>query len=158
MLADLLKECQSSFLGRVDVSKIYCWTNSEIALCWIKGKEKCWKPWVENRIEKIRKVVEREQWFHVKGNENPADFQTHPFEIFSELWKNGPEFLLRHPIECKSFNVENESLANDVKKEEKKSSVEAITLSSIVEKETSFSLFNLIKITHYSSLKRLIIQ
>ena len=36
LLTDLLKECQSAFRGRVEVNDVYCWSDSEIALCWIK--------------------------------------------------------------------------------------------------------------------------
>ena len=156
LLTDLLKECQSAFRGRVEVNDVYCWSDSEIALCWITGKEKCWKPWVENRVVKIRKVVDREKWLHVSCVENPADFPTRPFELFSESWKNGPEFLLHSSIEFKSFEAENKSLLEEVNKEEKRSVVESFTLSSIVENENRKSLFNIIEIARYSFLKRLI--
>lgn len=33
----------------------------EIALCWINGKEKSWKLWVENRVVAVKKVVGREK-------------------------------------------------------------------------------------------------
>ena len=48
-------------------------TDSELALCWFKVKEKCWKPWVENRVVAIRKVVNRDRWKYIKGAVNPAD-------------------------------------------------------------------------------------
>ena len=43
--------------SRVCVDGIFYWTDSEVALCWFMGKEKYWKPWVENPVVAIRKVV-----------------------------------------------------------------------------------------------------
>ena len=31
-----------------------CWSDSEVVLYWIKGVRRDWKPWVENRVGKIR--------------------------------------------------------------------------------------------------------
>ena len=39
-------------------SKIVCWTDSLVALWWIKGVDKNWKVWVENRVGKIREKVD----------------------------------------------------------------------------------------------------
>ena len=55
---------------------IYCWTDSIVALCWIKGFRKEWKPWVEHRVTKIRNTVSPDNWYHVPGNLNPADVST----------------------------------------------------------------------------------
>ena len=38
----------------------FCWSDSEVTLCWIRGKKRSWEPWVENRVVAIRKVVERD--------------------------------------------------------------------------------------------------
>ena len=69
----------------------------------IKGKEKTWKVWVENRVVKIRKVVPRENWFHVTGVENPADTPTRAVEdfvsLFQGIWFSGPPFLLKNEID-----------------------------------------------------------
>ena len=55
---------------------IFCWTDSEVALCWVNGKEKSWEPWIENRVVAIRKVVDCEKWHFVEGEVNPADIPT----------------------------------------------------------------------------------
>lgn len=67
LLSQLLAECTFSLSGRVQIDNVFCWTDSEIALCWIRGKEKCWKPWVENRVVKIREIVDCENWFYISG-------------------------------------------------------------------------------------------
>lgn len=38
-------------LPRVDVQ---CYTDSQVALCWIRGTTKEWKPFVQNRVDEIR--------------------------------------------------------------------------------------------------------
>ena len=53
--------------GRLCVHEIFCWSFSEIALCWVKHKEKCWKPCVENQILAFMKVEDRDRWGHIPG-------------------------------------------------------------------------------------------
>ena len=45
--------------NRIRYDDIYCWSDSEIALAWIRGKERSWEPWVENRVITIRGMVDR---------------------------------------------------------------------------------------------------
>nr|XP_047139071.1 uncharacterized protein LOC100199492 [Hydra vulgaris] len=71
-----LKEVLRVLKGRVHFKDVSCWCDSEVALYWIKGRERTWKPWVENRVNAIRKVVDREKWNHISGELNPADFPT----------------------------------------------------------------------------------
>ena len=49
------------------------WTDSTIALFWIKGESGRWKTFVHNRVTQIRKVFSAEQIRHCPGLENPAD-------------------------------------------------------------------------------------
>ena len=74
----------------------------EVILCWIKGKEKTQKPWIQNRVVLIRKVVDKEKWNHVRGIGNPANIPTR-FCPDSDLrrWFDGPEFLcnLEFPVD-----------------------------------------------------------
>ena len=76
LLSKRLGQVKSASQGRIFINEFFCWTYSEVALCWIKGKEKCWGPWVQNRVVNLRKVVNRERWFHVSGVLNPADIPT----------------------------------------------------------------------------------
>ena len=71
-----------------------------MALCRIKGKEKIWKPWVENRVVSNRKVSDR----------NTADIPTrmNNFESF-QRWFIGPEFFHCENFDNKKrLNVEGE--------------------------------------------------
>ena len=53
--------------NRIKYDDVYCWSDSEIALAWIRGKEKCWEPWVEHTVVAIRKMTDRSRWNFVKG-------------------------------------------------------------------------------------------
>ncbi|XP_066934625.1 uncharacterized protein [Clytia hemisphaerica] len=97
LLSRLVRDIERAFLKSVDLQRIHCWTDSEVARSWIKGKEKAWKGWVENRVVKIRQVVDRGGWSHVAGDENPADIPTRKLSGFDGLlqdrWFKGPSFL-----------------------------------------------------------------
>ena len=70
-----MKEIKKATRSRVFLDDT-CWTDSKVVLYWIKGKEKCWKPWVENRVVSVRGIVCRERWNHVAGAVNTADVPT----------------------------------------------------------------------------------
>ena len=42
-----MKEIKKAIRSRVLIDDTYCWTDANVVLGWIKGKEKCWKPWGE---------------------------------------------------------------------------------------------------------------
>ena len=48
-------------------------TLNQVALYWIQGKEKEWKPFVENRVNEICHNVHPDLWNHCPGTTNPAD-------------------------------------------------------------------------------------
>ncbi|CAB4013065.1 Hypothetical predicted protein [Paramuricea clavata] len=96
LLSRLLNQIVNSLGNRVNIQNILCWCDSEVALSWTRGKEKSWKPWIEN-VE-IRKVVDRSGWKYVKSEENPADVPTRMSsdlsQSFAGCWFQGPSFLL----------------------------------------------------------------
>ena len=73
LLKNLYREVVSAIRKSTKINNNICWTDSEVALYWIKGKEKMWKPWVENHVVGIREVVDWDMWNNVPGVLNPAD-------------------------------------------------------------------------------------
>lgn len=51
---------------------IHMWTDSTVALAWIKGHPSRWKDFVRNRVTFIQELPDS-RWHHVSGKENPAD-------------------------------------------------------------------------------------
>ena len=56
------------------ISEIICWSDSQIALWWIKQNRKEWKPWVENRVTKIWNLGDTPGY--TRTRQNPADLLT----------------------------------------------------------------------------------
>ena len=54
-----------------------CFTDSRVALYWIRGMDREWKQFVENRVREIRRLVPAKAWKHCPGRSNP---QTFPLE------------------------------------------------------------------------------
>ena len=97
LLATLMQSVCEAFKDVIVVNKKYFWTDSEISLAWIKNSNKEWKLWVENRVNKIRDLSDKNDWFHVPGDINPADIPTREFDLLlfgeNNLWWHGPSFL-----------------------------------------------------------------
>ena len=74
-----------------------CFTDSQVTFYWIKGTERDWKPFVQNRVNEIRKLVPADCWSHCLGKENPADIPSRglaPLELsVNQLWREGPYWL-----------------------------------------------------------------
>ena len=96
LLSNLIDTVINAWKPELSVDRITCWTDSQVALSWIKGCKKEWKPWVENRVCKIREKTDIRCWRHVPGEQNPADLATREgriIEMINERWWQGPEFL-----------------------------------------------------------------
>ena len=94
MWSKVLKDVLVALEGCVCMDSVYCWSDSEVALCWAKEKEKCEKPWVENRVVSIRNMIDKDSWYHISGVNNPADVPTRVCKINDfERWFDGPQFL-----------------------------------------------------------------
>ena len=75
----------------------HCFTDSKVALFWIQGVDKDWKPFVQNRVTEIRSLIHPDRWSHCSGRDNPADIPSRgsaPLELsVNVLWRDGPEWL-----------------------------------------------------------------
>ena len=78
-------------------TKYTCWTDSMVALGWIRGSASKWKPWVANRVSTIQSLTNPASWKHVTGADSPADLVTRGMAAeklaLCELWWRGPETL-----------------------------------------------------------------
>ena len=80
---------------------------TQVTLCWIMGKEKCWKPWLENRVASVRGIVRRERWNHIAGAVNTGDIPTRVCKEngFQRRFR-GPEMLYSRDSEVENFDAE----------------------------------------------------
>ncbi|UYV75619.1 hypothetical protein LAZ67_13000765, partial [Cordylochernes scorpioides] len=95
LLANLFVAVKESLSLHFD--QIFLWSDSTIALNWIKSESKRWKTFVANRVSDIQRKTPSHSWFHVPGSENPADLATRgltPAQLVdNQLWWQGPHWL-----------------------------------------------------------------
>ena len=82
------------------IGRIVCLTDAAIVLAWVRGEDKQYKTFVQNRLLEIRRNVDCSNWFHVPGKENIADLPsrgclaTHLLVTeVKEIWTKGPCWL-----------------------------------------------------------------
>ena len=76
----------------------FFWSDSQIALSWIRNQHGKWKLFVRNRIREIASLSEPLMWHFVPTQENPADIPSRgqgPLIKLREnpLWHTGPTWL-----------------------------------------------------------------
>ena len=109
LCARLLVFVSSALSLSKDVS-YYCWTDSTVALSWIKGDPCRWKTFVANRVSEIQTLTPPNCWYHCPGKSNPADLISRGVSakslVTSDLWLFGPPWL-KDPL---SFQHEKETI------------------------------------------------
>ena len=95
LAARLLSFVKSSLF--LDSSIPYsCFTDSTIALAWIKADPVKWKQFVRNRVSEIHQLTDPANWHHIPGTDNPADLLTRGISAAdlttSDSWLSGPKF------------------------------------------------------------------
>ena len=97
LLAQLIRTVTSSLETEIQLAPPQCFTDSKVSYYWITVCNKAWKPFVQNRVNEIRRVVSATQWHHCPGKDNPADLPlcglTFAELINSKLWFQGPQWL-----------------------------------------------------------------
>ena len=80
---------------RMTVEKTVFFTDSTIALSWIRSHARSYKPFVSARIGEVQTNSDPSQWRHVPGSLNPADDISRGITVsqLQDRWKTGPEFL-----------------------------------------------------------------
>ena len=81
LLSKLVKTVYESIKHEIKITRTTCWTDSKIAFYWIIQKYKDWKPWIENRVNRINEV--ETVWKHVPGSVNPADIGTREINLLN---------------------------------------------------------------------------
>ena len=62
LLARLVSSITQSLESNIALKPPMCWTDSKVALYWIRGINKSWKSFVQNRVNEIRRLVPVSQW------------------------------------------------------------------------------------------------
>ena len=155
LLARLVDATKSSLSTELEISACHCFTDSQVALCWIRNVERSWKPFVQNRVSEIRSLLPVECWRHIPGLENPADVPSRgatPLELLvNKLWRDGPEVPLGHAdIEEISGSEILPECLKELRVSEKRS-VHGLLVSGTAE----HSISTIVEIQNFSSFSRL---
>ena len=93
-LMDSVKKALSKVLS---ISQVFLWTNCQVTIAWIRAENKEFQTFVENQVEKIRKLTDSGGWYYCNTKSNPADLLTRiqNFSHFQncDLWWTGSNFL-----------------------------------------------------------------
>ena len=118
LLARLVNSVTEALSTELCLEEPICYTDSMIAYHWIRGLDKGWRPFVQNRTNEIRKLVPPDRWRHCPGSSNPADIPSRGLTLSelanSHLWFHGPDWLVEHNFEEDDSNIHeipNECLA-----------------------------------------------
>ena len=99
------------------------YTDSMIALSWIKGVPTRWKPFVSNRVREIQTLTDISKWKHCSGIHNIADVLTRGVCANSltnlKAWLDGPDFLYDDKDVLPQSDVNNDLVEDAVKSEER---------------------------------------
>lgn len=97
LLSEVLQHVQGIYSDTIVFDNMYAWSDSTVALSWIRSHPYRWQTFVANRVTQIQEKVPPGRWFHVSGTSNPADCASRglfPKELHSHsLWWAGPPWL-----------------------------------------------------------------
>ncbi|XP_064479281.1 uncharacterized protein LOC135392505 [Ornithodoros turicata] len=133
------------------------WTDSTIALGWIRQDPSRWSTFVANRVAEIRSLTDPGLWRHCTGDSNPADLLTRGVSaqrlVAEELWWHGPPWLKSDPSEWPMDASSGQDVEDEVRKAPPKgqTSVQLLTKSAedIIDLPKYSSLDKLLFVTSY---------
>lgn len=107
LLAKLSKQVIEAL--QINNINIFMWSDSKVALAWIKGNPKRWKKFVANKVIAINALTKKNSWNYVSSPNNPADVASrgiYPRDIKNHtLWWNGPSWLQLHSAQYPNDNI-----------------------------------------------------
>ena len=121
LLSRLIDSSQKALETELVLENVCLWSDSQMALWWLKQVNKRWSVWVQNRIEYVWALIEPSRWYYVSTYCNPSNFSTR-FNLlrsfrFSSLWWEGPSYLKQ---DCSHWPLE-EIISSDLARQEKRS-------------------------------------
>ena len=160
ILSRLMENVKEALQPIVKIRSTHYWSDSVTALYWIKGTDKDWSVFVDNRAQEIRRLSSPKQWKHCPGKENPADLPTRgttPLKLNEKSsWWSGPNWLSQEKEMWPTSPIPPVSQDADLElRQRKETSVnEQIVAMSSAEEESSIQ--KVIPAENFSNLTRLL--
>ena len=126
------------------------WTDSRVTLAWIRSNRE-YKTFVQNRINEIQKLKNKNDLFYCPTRDNPADIITRSErnDILNSMWLNGSNFL--HDVNIKFAN----EIDFDELRETELSAPTTVNVNAMINAYSARSANNVIDFERYSSYKKL---
>ncbi|XP_050667011.1 uncharacterized protein LOC126966802 [Leptidea sinapis] len=101
VLSNLITKVMEACNNRINIHRIFAFSDSTVALCWVHSSPHRWDTFVANRVTKIQNDLPVNTFYHVSGIDNPADCLSRgltPAQIIDHpLWFCGPEWVKLNP-------------------------------------------------------------
>ena len=85
----------------LDITEATLWTDSTVALSWVREDPNRWKTFVCNRVTEIQSYTTPLQWRHCLGNDNPVDLLSRGVTAEQlktmDVWWRVPSWLTQPP-------------------------------------------------------------
>ena len=162
ILARLVIRVKEALQPVAQVNEVFCWTGSMTTLHWIKGIDKEYKQFVQNRVTEIRQLLPVESWNHCPWYENPANLPSRGMSAEtlqeSQIWWHGPPWLLEGKDEWANLMVVTEIPSDyyDEMRSCDKPKNKLIRSTGLVVESRITSLSNVLDPDKFSDFKRLI--
>ena len=156
LLARLIVSVAESLAPPFPQLQIRCYTDSLVALYWIRGITRTWKVFVQNRVDQIRRNVHPSLWSHCPGKSNPADLPLRGLTVMeisvNQLWREGPRWL-KESIISPTIDPNDDNIPDECTQELRKTTTNSISLAAT---EAGSTIEDLITCRDYSSYTRLL--
>ena len=163
ILARLMQKVKLAITNDLEVSETRFYSDSKINLHRIKGLQREYKQFTENRIAEIRTKSSPNDWYFVPGTLNPSDLPSRGGNAsdLDDIWIRGPKFIQQSEIEMFPLEQSSDEIDQDVKSTTLIQEQLLITNAGYIPSEyfanlKSRRLDNIIDATNYSNLKRLL--
>lgn len=162
ILARLITNVQHALDSTLPLGNPTCWTDSMVALYWVRNEQREWKQFVQNRVNEIRSLVPPECWRHCPGTCNPADIPSpsrgiSPSQLNSySLWFNGPEWLMQsNKREEPTEDLIPDECIEEMEKESRTKFMSSVT-SVLADANTKGNLKKIVELSRFSDIQRLL--
>ncbi|XP_029664104.1 uncharacterized protein LOC115236046 [Formica exsecta] len=112
LLSSLIVYIKQALRGRLSLDAEHAWSDTMVALSWIRSSPHRWKIFVRNRVASIQKNVVISSWDHVDTESNPADCCSRGLSsrelMDHSMWWHGPDWLLKfEPRAEPAYSLDN---------------------------------------------------
>jgi len=134
--------CQAT---ECEISKAALWSDSDIALAWIRGDPNRWKTFVCNRVTEILEYTAPSQWRHCPRSENPADILSrglHAQDLTTpNTWWDSPVWLRGAP-DNRPRDIHNDRASIPEKRNTPRQTLSVSTRAPLLEVQNSSPTLN----------------